>query len=188
MSDPLIIKAISIGLGLMFLAAAWHKLSGAAQFRITLLEYQVLPDALVGLTSRIVPVFEILLGAAWLAGYYGQGITAIGSALLLGIYALAIGINIARGRVHFDCGCGFGGKGENEQYLSGKLIVRNLVLIAAALYTLVPAAPRELGFADYLVLAAALLAGGLLFGAANQLIANRAAIDTWRKRSRSKGR
>ena len=57
MSDPLIIKAISIGLGLMFLAAAWHKLSGAAQFRITLLEYQVLRDALVGLTSRIVPVF-----------------------------------------------------------------------------------------------------------------------------------
>ena len=181
MSDPLIIKAISLGLGLMFLVAAYHKLSEAAQFRVTLLEYQVLPESLVGPAARIVPVIEILLGGAWLAGYYGQGMTAIGSALLLGIYALAIGINIARGRVHFDCGCGFGGKGDNEQYLSAKLIVRNLVLIAAALYTLVPAEPRALGFGDYLTLAAALLAGGLLFGAANQLIANRAAIDTWRK-------
>ena len=180
MSDPLIIKAISIGLGLMFLVAAWHKLSDAAQFRITLLEYQVLPESLVTLASRVVPVVEILLGGAWLVGWTGQGMTAAGSALLLGIYALAIGANIARGRVHFDCGCGFG-KSENEQYLSGRLIVRNLVLIGAALYTLVPADPRQLGFGDYLTLVAALLAGGLLFGAANQLIANRAAIDTWRK-------
>jgi hypothetical protein len=181
MSDPLIIKAISIGLGLMFLVAAYHKLSEAAQFRITLLEYQVMPEFLVTPVSRLVPVLEMLLGGAWLFGIYGQGVTAIGTGALLGVYALSIGINIARGRVHFDCGCGFGGSSDNEQYLSGKLIIRNLVLIAAALCTLVPTEPRELGFGDYFTLASALLAGGLLFGAANQLIANRAAIDTWRK-------
>ena len=44
--DPLIIKAISIGLGLMFIIAAYHKLSEAAQFRVTLLEYQVMPETL----------------------------------------------------------------------------------------------------------------------------------------------
>jgi len=38
-----------------------------------------------------------------------------------------------------------------------------------------------IGFSDYLTMLAALLAGALLFGAANQLLANRAAIDTWRK-------
>ena len=47
MLDPLIVRAISIGLGLMFLLAGYHKLTDGAAFRITLLEYQVLPEALV---------------------------------------------------------------------------------------------------------------------------------------------
>jgi hypothetical protein len=181
MLDPLIIKAISIGLGLMFLFAAYHKLSDGPQFRITLLEYQVIPEALVAPASRIIPVIEILLGGSWLLAYYQQGLTAIASAALLGVYAFAIGINIARGRVHFDCGCGFAGKNDNEQYLSGGLVARNLALIAAALLTLLPAGTRSFGFGDYVTLLAALLAGALLFGAANQLLANRAAINTWRK-------
>ena len=180
MLDPLILKAISIGFGLMFLLAGYHKLSDGAQFRITLLEYQVIPESLVPPASRIIPVVEILLGGAWLFGWYQAGLTAVTSAGLLGIYALAIATNIYRGRVHFDCGCGFGGKSGNEQFLSGGLVVRNLVLIAAAAATLLPTASRELGGGDYLTLIATLLAMALLFGAANQLLANRAAINTWR--------
>lgn len=181
MLDPLIVKTISIGLGLMFLFAAFHKLSEGSQFRVTLLEYQLLPEWLVSPASRIVPIFELLLGGGWLLSFYLQSLTAIGSAALLGIYTLAIGINIARGRVHFDCGCGFAGKSKNEHFLSGGLVLRNLVLIGAALLTLLPTGTRNLGFGDYLTVAAALLAGTLLFAAANQLLANRAAIDTWRK-------
>jgi hypothetical protein len=103
------------------------------------------------------------------------------SAGLLGIYALAIGINIHRGRVHFDCGCGFGGKSDNEQYLSSGLVFRNVILMALALLVLLPVEVRELGFSDYATLMAALLACLLLFAAANQLLTNRAAINTWRK-------
>jgi len=180
--DPLILKAISIGLALMFLFAAYHKLRDAAGFRVTLIEYQLLPDVLIAPVARAVPIAELLLGASWLLGYALHPITAIASAALLGVYALAIGLNLARGRVHFDCGCGFGGRSDNEQYLTGGLILRNLVLIAAALATLLPAGSRALGAGDNLILGASLLAGALLFGAANQLLANRAAIDSWRKR------
>lgn len=179
--DPLIVKAISIGLGLMFLLAAYHKLSEGPQFRVTLLEYQLLPEGLVAPLSRIIPIVEILLGGSWLLSFYQQGLIAIGSAALLGVYALAIGVNIQRGRVHFDCGCGFAGNSENEQYLSGGLILRNLILIAAALITLLPGSSRDLGFGDYATLVAALLASALLFGAANQLMSNRSVINTWRK-------
>lgn len=182
MLDPLVVKAISIGLGLMFLFAAYHKLADAAQFRVTMLEYQLLPEPLIAPLSRIIPILEILLGGGWLLSYYTQGMTAIASALLLGVYTLAIGINIHRGRVYFDCGCGFGGKGDDEQYLSGGLIVRNLVLIGGALLTLLPVGGRALGFSDYLTLVAAILAVALLFAATNQLLTNRAAINTWRKR------
>ena len=179
--DPLILKAISIGLGLMFVISAWHKFADAAAFRVTLLEYQVLPEALVLAASRVVPVVELALGAAWLLGHYAGGLTAIASAALLAVYAAAIGINLARGRVYFDCGCGFGGKRDNEQYLSGGLVLRNLVLIGLALVTRLPPVERSLAAGDWIILLAVLLALALLFGAANQLLANRAAIDAWRK-------
>ena len=181
MLDPLIVKTISIGLGLMFLLAGYHKFAEAAQFRVTLLEYQVLPESLVSPASRIVPIVEILLGGAWLFGWYQGGMTAITSVALLGLYASAISINLFRGRVHFDCGCGFGGQSDNEQYLSGGLVARNVVLIAAALVTTLPTPGRSLGLGDYATLVAALLAMALIFGATNQLLANRAAINTWRK-------
>ena len=181
MLDPLIVKTISIGLGLMFLLAGYHKLVEAAQFRVTLLEYQVLPEALVSPASRIFPFVELMLGGAWLFGWYQDGMTAITSAALLGLYASAISINLFRGRVHFDCGCGFGGQSDNEQYLSGGLVVRNLALIIAALATTLSVSERALGVGDYVTLVAALMATALLFGAANQLLSNRAAINTWRK-------
>lgn len=182
MLDPLIVKALSIGLGLMFLCAAWHKLSDVAAFRVTLLEYQLLPESLATPASRIIPIVEILLGSSWLLSFYGHSMTAIGSSALLGIYAFAIAINLYRGRVHFDCGCSFGGKADGEQFLSGGLVARNLVLIAAALATLSPTATRNFTLGDYATLVAVLLAATLLFAATNQLISNRATINTWRKR------
>jgi hypothetical protein len=183
MTDPLIAETVSIGLGLMFLFAAWHKLAGRGQFRVTLLEYQLLPESLVPAAALAVPLFEAVLGSSWLLGYLPDELTALASAGLLALYALAIGVNLFRGRVYFDCGCGFGGKRDKEQYLSGGLIVRNAVLMVMALVTLLPTTTRTLGVGDYLTLGGALLAGTLLFGAANQLLANRAAINTWRKSS-----
>jgi hypothetical protein len=182
MLDPVVVKTIATGLGLMFLIASVHKFSDNAQFRVTLLEYQLLPERFVAPFSRIVPIGELLLGASWLVGFNQQVLTAVASAGLLALYAIAISINLKRGRVHFDCGCGFGGKTDNEQYLSGGLVIRNLLLMALALVTLLPAGSRELGIGDYATLTAALLACTLLFGAANQLLANRSAINTWRNR------
>ena len=75
MLDPLVAKTISIGLGLMFLAAAFHKFSDNAQFRVTLLEYQLLPESLVPAFSRIVPIVELLLGGSWFDGdFYQRGL------------------------------------------------------------------------------------------------------------------
>lgn len=181
MLDPLITTAISVGIGSMFLVAAYHKLAEGPSFRVTLLEYQLLPEFLVSPMSRILPLLELLLGASCLLVFYQQSITAIGSAILLGTYAFAIGINLMRGRHYIDCGCGFGGKSDSEQFLSGGLVIRNLILVALALITLLPVSNRALESGDYFTLAATLFASTLLFGASNQLISNRASINTWRK-------
>ncbi|MBX2837411.1 MAG: hypothetical protein KTR35_11190 [Gammaproteobacteria bacterium] len=179
--DPLIIKLISVGFGAMLVLAALHKFTSISGFRVILIEYQILPDKLVPLTSYLIPSFELVLGAAWILSIYFNGLTAFGTAILLFVYAVAMGINIKRGRVHFDCGCSFGGSAKAGPILSIGHIVRNIILIAGALITLLPVTERAIGLSDFLVLLATILTIAFLLGSINQLLANRAAISVWRK-------
>ena len=117
MLDPLILQLVSICLGLLFLLAAVHKLTALERFRATLAEYQLLPTAIVAPASLIVPLVEGILGAAWLLGIWSVSV-AFASAALLGAYTGAIGINLLRGRVHIDCGCGMARSAGSDQQLS----------------------------------------------------------------------
>ncbi len=180
--DPLIPRIISIGLGLMFLFAGVHKLKDSTGFRDTLREYRLLPEQLIAPVAFLLPLGEVLLGFSWLFVSWLQSATAVVSAGVLTIYSAAIGINLARGRVHFDCGCSFAGRRGSEQFLSQGLIYRNLILLTAAAIALLPHTARSLQISDFVILSAALLAIFLLYAAANQLLANGAAINTWRKK------
>jgi hypothetical protein len=62
--------------------------------------------------------------------------------------------------------------------------MRNALLIAAALVTILPVSVRAYEILDYVTLVAALLASILLFTATNQLIRNQGAINTWRHKVR----
>src|SRR5262249_43406760 len=64
---------------------------------------------------------------------------------LLGLYAGAIAINLARGRRDIDCGCA--GPAARRP-ISGWLVARNLVLAGIALAGCAPLAPRLLGWID----------------------------------------
>ena len=66
MLDPLVLKLVSIGFGLLFLLAAVHKLTSFQKFRATLSNYELLPDAVISPASTLLPIIEALLGAAWL--------------------------------------------------------------------------------------------------------------------------
>ena len=181
MLDPLVLKLVSISFGLLFLLAAVHKLTALATFRASLLGYQLLPGVLVSPASIVVPAFEALLGAAWLLAV-SPVLTAFASAALLTAYTVAIAINVLRGRIHIDCGCGMTSSAGRDQQLSWGLVVRNLLLIIAVLSATLPASDRTIGILDYVTLVAGLLAIVLLYGAANQLLSNGAAIGTWRNR------
>jgi hypothetical protein len=181
MLDPLILKVISIGFGLLFLLAAVHKFSTAQQFRVILEEYQVMPRVLAGPVARIVPLLEVLLSIGWIAGYRPK-LIAISSAILLATYTFAIGLNLLRGRIHIGCGCGVGGSADGDQQLSSGLLLRNTILIALALVATIPATSRPFAVLDYVTLGTTLLASLLLYAGANQLLANGAAIGTWRNK------
>ena len=182
MLDSLIQQTIAIGLGLLFIGAAVHKLLNLEAFRTVLRDYQILPPSLVPVVAMTIPLLELLLGAGWFVGNAVGTATAACSALLLGTYALAIAINLARGRIYIDCGCGFGGSADAEQMISAGLVVRNVVLLILALVALLPVNARTLTFGDFMTLVVAVISAVLLFAASNQLISNRAAINVWRKR------
>ena len=181
MLDPLILKLVSIGLGLLLLLAAVHKLTALPKFRATLTAYEIMPGAMIAPASILVPIVEALLGAAWLLNVEPT-LVAMATAALLTSYLSAIAINLLRGRIHIDCGCTMGASAGKDQQLSWGLVARNSVLIVAALTATVPTTERTIGIVDYVTLVAGLLAIILLYGAANQLLNNNAAIGAWRNR------
>jgi hypothetical protein len=177
--DPLLLIVIRVGLGLMFLLAAVHKLGNLARFRAVLADYRVLPPALVPLASRLVPVMETGIGLGWLAAASAPVVPAATVAILLA-YTAGIAVNLHRGRVHISCGCGFG-NAAGADTLSIGLVARNGLLVAAASVALLPAQVRSLGVVDYLLAGTALGACLALFAAGNQLIRNQAALGSWRR-------
>jgi hypothetical protein len=181
MLDPLILKSISIGFGLLFLLAAVHKFATAQQFRVILEEYRVMPRVFAGPVARIVPLLEVTLSVGWFSAYRPE-LIAVSSAALLAVYTSAIGLNLLRGRIHIGCGCGVAGASDGDQQLSSGLILRNTILIALTLVAVIPTSARPFGVIDYVTLGSTLLASALLYVGANQLLANGAAIGTWRNK------
>lgn len=168
---------VSLLFSFLLLAASLYKFSDRLRFRGILAAYRLVPAALLTISSIVVPVLELALGLAWLSGVE-IALVAIATASLLGLYALAIAINILRGNIHIDCGCSFASSGKDDSYqqLSYFLVLRNLILVALALTALAPANTRDLGFLDYGLLVLACAACVLVYGAFNQLLANGAII------------
>jgi len=190
MLDPLILRIISVGFAILFIPAAIHKLANISQFTAILRAYKILPKRMTLIASWLIPSLELLLGAAWLLlGIINLPTTVIAtmSAMLLGLYTLSIATNISRGRSYIDCGCSFSTTITNTdddttmQHLSMGLVVRNILLIIVALVAALPTSVRNFLFIDYFSLLTATIALVLLFGAFNQLLINRNAINTWRK-------
>jgi len=144
MIDPLITIVIATSLAILFLLAARHKLSEPLRFEAQLAAYRLLPDSLVTPVRRTLPWFEVAvaIGMLFAATRPYAGLLA---ATLLTVYALAMAINIQRGRSKIDCGCG-----DTPQPLSPWLLLRNAILASGALLMLVPAIPRSLGGLDML--------------------------------------
>jgi hypothetical protein len=150
---------------LLFLRAAWHKAGDYGRFLGFVADYRLLPEPLLAPVSRTLIGLEFAVVAMLLWPPLAT-CGAIGAMALLGLYALAIAINLLRGRTRIECGCGGA-----AQPLSWLLVGRNLGLMALA--ALAMFAPPAL--AGLLPTAMALVAGLLAFGLyviAEQVMAN----------------
>ncbi len=169
--DPVIVVIARLAIGWLFLFAALHKLRDMTEFRGVLAAYRLLPASLVSVVAWLVVAAEVGLGVGALLQI---PLALLGGAFLLGAYALAMGVNLSRGRRFIDCGCG-----GDAQPITWGLIVRNAALVGVcALATLEPVS-RGFGWIDLVSIGAGAAACGLLYGAVNQLLAARARLEEW---------
>lgn len=150
--DPAISWILELGLALLFGVAAGHKLVDRDRFLAVLANYDVVPERLVPLAGLAIISAEIVAALLLvLPPDRAPGVTL--SVALLSAYALAIAVNLLRGRTRIDCGClGFG----RHDRIAWTMVTRNLALIALALAALLPASPRELVTLDALTIGASL--------------------------------
>jgi hypothetical protein len=163
-ADPVTLGAIVGALALVMFAAAWHKLSEPDVFAGALADYRVLPERAAVPVARVLPLVEVALGAGILMPLTRTFALGCLAGLML-VYALAMGVNLARGRISIDCGCG----GASHP-LSWALVVRNAVLAAAAVLASRPAVERALNWFDALTLILGVLALYALYLMADELL------------------
>ena len=112
--------------GLVFLLAAAQKVQHWRIFSGVLANYRLLPRVLVAPASLLLPPAEMVVGLALLSAQSRPWSEAAAIALL-GLFALAMAINVRRGRTHIDCGCG---QSFLKQNISWILVGRNAGLVA----------------------------------------------------------
>ena len=166
--DPAIVLAIALSLALLWFVAALQKLRGFAVFVTVLADYRLVPRRSTRACAGAVIGLELALGSCLLIPVL-RSLALAGSALLLALYAVAIAVNLFRGRRFIDCGC-MGPVG--QQSLTGSLVARNVLLAFLALAGMLPAPGRALVWFDAIAVTAAVCAAALLYAAINRLVAN----------------
>ena len=163
-TDPIAVGVIVGALALVMFAAAWHKFSEPEEFVGALAAYRLLPEVAVWPAARLLPVIEVVLGIGVLVPVT-RPVATLGLASLVLLYAVAIAINLARGRRSIDCGCGGA-----AHPLSWGLVARNLVISAAAIAAGRPTLERELNWIDALTIVLGVLAFYALYMMADELL------------------
>ncbi len=101
-----------LGLAAVWLVSGAVKLADPGQTYVAVQAYDVLPHGLVGVVATALPLVEIVLGLALLAGVATRYVAGAALVLLLVLIA-GIAQSWARG-LSIDCGC-FGGGGQVAQ-------------------------------------------------------------------------
>lgn len=162
-SDPLVTIFVRSFLALLFAGAAYSKLRHQEEFHGVVRNFRLMPEWLASPFAKVLPWLEVAIAVGLLVDASVPFAAAAASVLLV-VFAVAIGINVARGRKAIDCGCFRTGY---KQSLSWFLVARNVVLAGGGLMlATAPEAIRAITVVDILTgVMAALVAMTLYFTA-----------------------
>jgi hypothetical protein len=154
-------------LALVFARSAAHKVAEFSFFSATLGDYRLLPALFVSPVAMTLAIAEV--AAIGLLLFPDTRTTGASVAMsLLSLYAMAMAVNLHRGRYRIDCGCGGPG-----QMISWALVVRNLTLAGVASFVAFNTAPLDSIPAGTLVAFGGVLLCWLLLAICDQIIGNR---------------
>ncbi|KWT64679.1 Methylamine utilization protein MauE [Hyphomicrobium sulfonivorans] len=129
LTDPLVTIFLRAFLALLFAGAAYSKLRHQEEFFGVVRNFRLMPEWIAAPFAAVLPWVELAVAVGLLVNPAVPYAAAAAGGLLL-LFALAIGINVARGRKAIDCGCFRNGY---RQHLSWMLVLRNVVLGGGAL-------------------------------------------------------
>lgn len=167
-------------IAVIFALAAFHAMRGWAVFGGIVEQYRIAPRWLARVAARILPPLE-LVAAAGLVLPRTSSAGAVLGLCLMALFTVAIMINLARGRVSIDCGCG----GASGQQLSPGLVLRNLVIAFGLVVAWVAPPNGVVDVVTRIGVIGASLALIALYFAANQLMTNFQALGALSSRSSS---
>jgi Methylamine utilisation protein MauE len=151
----------------IFALAAFHAMREWTVFGGIVEQYRIVPPWLALIFARMLPPLQWVAAAALVLPMAGRAGAVLGLCLMT-LFTVAIIVNLARGRMSIDCGCG----GASGQKLSMGLALRNLVvMVGLTIAWVAPAKGAVDGVTTIGVICASLALIGLYF-AANQLMTN----------------
>lgn len=166
MLDPAFGYLIIVGIALLFASAAAQKLRSPAHFAEIFAGYRLLPDTAARRLAWLIPCIELAVAAA-LLWEPGRRVALIAAVAVLLAYASGLGVNLFRGRLDLDCGCG---AAHDRRTLSPWMVWRNLLLASVLGLAALPWSPRACGLTDLLTVMAGLMACAALYAAIDRLL------------------
>ena len=188
MIDPVLHWLAAAALALLFLAAAAGKARDLRGFAAVVAGYRLLPGGLTPALAPLVAGVLVLVEAALAIALCLPATWPVAAACalgLLGLYTLAMGLNLARGRSAMDCGCLGAGRRPTiagaapAGSLSPWLLLRNSLVMLLPVLLLLPPSQRELDGGDAAIVAAGVAALALAWRVLDELIANQVALQAW---------
>lgn len=165
--DPALVWTLRLFLASIFARAVYAKVRFPKEFADALRGYRLVPENLASGFAGALLALECALVPALLVSAAAPYAAAIAAGVLC-LYALAIGINLWRGRRDIDCGCSGPAA---RQTLHEMLVVRNLVYAAFAALAGFNASARTLIWLDGITIGLAVLCFICLALALDQLAA-----------------
>ena len=176
--DPVVSSVALAATSIITLTLALPKVLRQDQQRQAVAGFQLLPHALVAPFALVLPLAEIAATLATLVPAT-RSIGAAALAALFVLFALALGINVARGRTDIDCGCN--GFRQPDAAVPRSIgwahVARTLLLAVLAALVCVPQSARAVIWFDYLSVLGATLVAVAAFFTLDVLLANRPKLN-----------
>lgn len=128
----------ALTLALLFAFSARAKVRARADFHAAVVAYGLLPRIVAPLLAELIIAAEICAAILMVLSLYWNALAMVAgglSATLLGVFSLAIAINLSRGRSYIDCGCY---PGAAREMIGWRHLLRNAVLLLLSALSLWP--------------------------------------------------